>query len=112
VIFVVQKKERDLSIDLNMATVANPGDQAVELMQKFTLEAQPKSVEIPEPNKKATGNQYGSVDTGNVSNGQIPSYERSLTPVLPEFMDPAMCYLPNGYPSTAFYYGGYEGAGN
>ncbi|KAI5384781.1 YTH domain-containing protein ECT4 isoform X1 [Lathyrus oleraceus] len=95
-----------------MATVANPGDQAVELMQKFTLEAQPKSVEIPEPNKKATGNQYGSVDTGNVSNGQIPSYERSLTPVLPEFMDPAMCYLPNGYPSTAFYYGGYEGAGN
>lgn len=28
--------------------------EAVELMQKFTLEAQPKSVEIPEPNKKVT----------------------------------------------------------
>ncbi|CAI8618779.1 unnamed protein product [Vicia faba] len=92
-----------------MAAVANSADQAVELLQKFTLEPKPKSMEIPEPTKKATGNQYGSVDNGNA---QIPSYERSLTPVLPEFMDPAMCYLPNGYPSTTFYYGGYEGTGN
>lgn len=90
-----------------MAAVANPADQAAELLQKFSLESQPKSLEIPEPNKKATGNQY---DSGNALNGQIPSYERSVTPVLQDFMDPAMCYLPNGYPS--YYYGGYDGTGS
>jgi len=50
---------------------------------------------------QVSGNQY---DSGNALNGQIPSYERSVTPVLQDFMDPAMCYLPNGYPS--YYYGG------
>ena len=50
--------------------------------------------------------QNGSVDSGNAANGQIPSYDRSVTPVLQYFIDPTMCYLPNGYPSTAYYYGG------
>ncbi|TKY45654.1 YTH domain-containing family protein 2 [Spatholobus suberectus] len=95
-----------------MATVANPADQATDLLQKLSLETQPKALEIPEPNKKATGNQYGSVDSGNAANGQIPSYDRSVTPVLQDFIDPTMCYLPNGYPSTAYYYGGYDGTGN
>ncbi|PNY08947.1 cipk1 interacting protein ect2 [Trifolium pratense] len=92
-----------------MATVANPADQTAELLQlqKLSLDSKPKPLEIPEPNKKATGNQYGSVDSGNAQNGQIPSYERSITPVLQDFMDPTMCYLPNGYPS--YYYGGYDG---
>jgi hypothetical protein len=27
-------------------------------------------------------------------------------------MDPSVCFVPNGYPSTAYYYGGYDGAGN
>ncbi|WJX47373.1 hypothetical protein P8452_34070 [Trifolium repens] len=92
-----------------MATVANPADQTAELLQlqKLSLDSKPKALEIPEPNKKATGNQYGSVDSGNAQNGQIPSYERSITPVLQDFMDPTMCYLPNGYPS--YYYGGYDG---
>lgn len=35
-------------------------------------------------------------------NVPVPS-ERSLTPVLPDFMDASMCYLPSGYP---YYYGG------
>lgn len=51
-------------------------------------------------------NQYGSVDSGNVMNGQIPAFERSVTPILTDFMDPNVCYLPNTYPSTAYYYGG------
>lgn len=55
---------------------------------------------------QSTSNQYGTVDSGNVANGQIPSYDRSITPVLQDFIDPTMCYLPNGYPSTAYYYGG------
>lgn len=50
-------------------------------------------------------NQYASVDSGNATNGQIPSFERSVTPLLPDFMDPSMCYVPNGYPPTAYYYG-------
>ncbi|KAH1134796.1 hypothetical protein GLYMA_05G166600v4 [Glycine max] len=95
-----------------MATVANPADQATDLLQKLSLETQPKPLEIPEPTKKATGNQYGSVDSGNAANGQIQSYDRSVTPVLQDFIDPTMCYLPNGYPSTAYYYGGYDGTGN
>ncbi|XP_061363474.1 YTH domain-containing protein ECT4-like isoform X2 [Gastrolobium bilobum] len=95
-----------------MATVANPADQATDLLQKLSLDTQPKALEIPEPAKKATGNQYGSVDSGNAVNGQIPPYERSVTPVLQDFIDPSMCYLPNGYPSTAYYYGGYDGTGN
>ena len=49
--------------------------------------------------------QYGSLDSGNTGNTQIPSFERSATPLLQDFMDPTMCYLPNGYPS-AYYYGG------
>lgn len=49
-------------------------------------------------------NQYGSVDSATA--GQIPSSERSVTPLLPDFMDPSICYVPNGYPSTAYYYGG------
>lgn len=32
--------------------------------------------------------------------------DRSITPVIPDFMDPTVCYLPNGYASTAYYYGG------
>lgn len=49
-------------------------------------------------------NQFGSVDSGNAATGQIPS-ERSGTPFLNDFVDPNVCFVPNGYPST-FYYGG------
>ena len=50
-----------------------------------------------------TANQYGSIDSGNAAIGQIPN-ERSVTPFLQDFVDPNMCYVPNGYPS--YYYGG------
>ncbi|OWM89843.1 hypothetical protein CDL15_Pgr024592 [Punica granatum] len=86
--------------------------EAADLLQKLSLDAQPKPLEIPEPTKKPTANQYGPVDSANAPNGHIPPYERSLTPLLHDFTDPTMCYLPNGYPSTAYYYGGYDGTGN
>ncbi|KAM1995080.1 hypothetical protein ACFX15_028175 [Malus domestica] len=85
--------------------------EAADLLQKMSLDSQTKTLEIPEPTKKPSVNQYGSIDSGNAANGQIPS-ERSVTPLLPDFVDPSMCYLPNGYPSTAYYYGGYDGTGN
>ncbi|XP_059628738.1 YTH domain-containing protein ECT2-like [Cornus florida] len=89
-----------------MAAVVPSADQAGDLMQKLSLDSQTKSLDLPEPTKKA------SVDSGNVTNGQIQSYERSTTPILQDFMDPAMCYVPNAYPSTAYYYGGYDGTAN
>ncbi|XP_050110620.1 YTH domain-containing protein ECT4-like isoform X1 [Malus sylvestris] len=94
-----------------MATVAPPVEQAADLLQKMSLDSQTKTLEIPEPTKKPSGNQYGSIDSGNAANGQIPA-ERSVTPLLPDFTDPSMCYLPNSYPSTAYYYGGYDGTGS
>lgn len=39
-----------------------------------------------------------------MANVQIPSFERSTPPLLQDFVDPNMCYVPNGY--TPYYYGG------
>lgn len=37
--------------------------------------------------------------------GQVPSYDRSLTPLLPsDAADPSVCYVPNAY-QQPFYYG-------
>ncbi|PON32259.1 YTH domain containing protein [Parasponia andersonii] len=95
-----------------MATVA-PTDQTADLLQKLSLDSQPKALDIPEPTKKPSANQFGSVDSGNAANGQIPSSERSVTPFLQDCMDPSVCYFPNGYPSTAYFHGyGYDGTGN
>ncbi|XP_011089707.1 uncharacterized protein LOC105170581 [Sesamum indicum] len=87
-----------------MAAVAPPSDQAADLLQKLSLDSQAKTIEIPDATKKP------SIDSSNVPNG-IQS-DRSVTPLLPDFMDPTMCYLPNGYPSTAYYYSGYDGSAN
>ncbi|VVA97496.1 unnamed protein product [Arabis nemorensis] len=84
-----------------MATVAPPADQAADLLQKLSLDSQSKASEIPEPNKKTAVYQYGGVDL----HGQVPSYDRSLTPMLPsDAVDPTVCYVPN-YPH--YYYGAY-----
>ncbi|XP_009799895.1 YTH domain-containing protein ECT4 isoform X2 [Nicotiana sylvestris] len=85
-----------------MAAVAPPADQAADLLQKLSLDSQNKTLEIAEPKKKP-------VDSKDVGNGQIQSLDRSVTPLLPDFMDPTLCYVPNGYPS---YYYGYDGSGN
>ncbi|XP_057773228.1 YTH domain-containing protein ECT2-like [Salvia miltiorrhiza] len=83
-----------------MAAVAPPADQAADLLQKLSMDSQAKTIEIPEATKKP------SVDSGNVANGI--QMDRSVTPQIPDFMDPTVCYVPN-YPSTAYYYGGFEG---
>ncbi|KAI4385335.1 hypothetical protein MLD38_003375 [Melastoma candidum] len=88
-----------------MAAVPPSADQASELLQNLSLDANPKPVVIPDHSKKSTGNQIGSVNAGNGPNGQMQPYERSLTPVLPDFRDPAF-YVPNGFSSAPFYYGG------
>ncbi|KAA8542954.1 hypothetical protein F0562_024106 [Nyssa sinensis] len=96
-----------------MATVAQPADriltgsnhlEAADLLQKLSLDSQSNTLDIPEPTKKP------SVDTGDATNGQIQ--ERSITPLLQDCMDPTMFYLPNSYPSTPYYYGGYDGTTN
>ncbi|KAI4373108.1 hypothetical protein MLD38_011270 [Melastoma candidum] len=86
-----------------MAAVAPPADKAADLLQKLSLDAKPKPIEITEPSKKAPASQFGSADAANAANGQLQSHERSVTPVLPDFMDPTVCYMPNAYP---FFYGG------
>ncbi|XP_010552314.1 PREDICTED: uncharacterized protein LOC104822698 isoform X2 [Tarenaya hassleriana] len=86
-----------------MATIAPPADQATDLLQKLSLDSQAKALEIPEPTKNQTAvYQYAAVD----SNGQVPSYDRSLTPLLPsDALDPSVCYVPNAY--QPYYFGGY-----
>ncbi|PIN05579.1 putative high-glucose-regulated protein [Handroanthus impetiginosus] len=87
-----------------MAAVAPPTDQAAELLQKLSLDSQTKTIEIPDAAKKP------AIDSNNAANG-IQS-DRSITPILTDFMDPSVCYLPNGYPSTAYYFSGYDGSAN
>ena len=43
-----------------------------------------------------------SAESGDATNAQIQSYERSMTPLLQDFMDPSMYYFPNSYP---YFYG-------
>ncbi|XP_015571291.1 YTH domain-containing protein ECT4 isoform X2 [Ricinus communis] len=95
-----------------MATVAPSAEKTADLLQNLSLDSQTKPLEIPEPTKKTSVYQYGAVDSGVSANGQIQPTERSLTPFLPDLMDPTVCYLPNGYPSPAYYYGSYNGTGS
>ncbi|KAJ9555410.1 hypothetical protein OSB04_010024 [Centaurea solstitialis] len=84
-----------------MAAVAPPADQAADLLKNLSLESQTKALEVSEVTKKP------SVDNGNGNgNGQVQPTNRSVTPLIPDFMDPAVTYFPNGYP---YYYGGYDG---
>ncbi|KAJ8529041.1 hypothetical protein K7X08_035876 [Anisodus acutangulus] len=81
--------------------------QAADLLQSLSLDSRNKNLEITEPKKKPSGNPT------DVANGQVQSADpnRSVTPLLPEFMDPNLCYVPNSYPSTAYYYG-YDASAN
>nr|XP_043626631.1 YTH domain-containing protein ECT4-like [Erigeron canadensis] len=87
-----------------MATVAPTADQATDLMKNLTLDSQSKTLEVSEPAKKP------SVGSGDIGNGQSQPLDRSLTPLIPDYMDPTVAYYHNGYASPAYYYGGYDGA--
>ncbi|KAL3654865.1 hypothetical protein CASFOL_000651 [Castilleja foliolosa] len=84
-----------------MAVVAPPADQTADLLQKLSLDSQAKSFEIQDSTKKP------STNSRNIANGRQSN--RSITPLLPGSMDQSVCYVPNGYPSTAYYYGGLDG---
>lgn len=90
-----------------MATaVAPPADQAADLLQKLSIDSQTKSLDVPEVTKKVSSMKRGSADAKE-SNGTIHSTDRSASPLLSEFGDTTMCYLPNGYP---YYYSSYDGS--
>lgn len=91
-----------------MAAVAPAADQATDLLQKLSLDSQTKANGAPEVAKKP----YGPANGGEIASALVPSSERATTPLLPDFMDPSMCYLPNGYASPAYYYGAYDGSVN
>ncbi|KAF5797385.1 putative YTH domain-containing protein [Helianthus annuus] len=88
-----------------MAAVAPPADQAADLLKNLSLD-QSKTLEGSEAANKP------SVDSEVNGNGQSQPVDRSLTPVIPDFMDPAVAYFPSAYPSPGYYYGGYDGATN
>ncbi|EPS72124.1 hypothetical protein M569_02632, partial [Genlisea aurea] len=80
-----------------MAVVAPPADQAVDMMQKLTLDTQPNSIEIPTPTKKQ------SADSNNMANG----VQSVATTLISDMTDKAVSYQPNGFTP---YYGGYDGS--
>ena len=45
-------------------------------------------------------------DSKDTSNGHTPANDRCVTPVLPDFMDPSLCYLPNSYQHPGYYFSG------
>lgn len=48
--------------------------------------------------------QYGGVDV----HGQVPSYDRSLTPMIPsDAADPSVCYVPTPYNPYQYYNGSF-----
>ncbi|KAG7649738.1 YTH domain [Arabidopsis thaliana x Arabidopsis arenosa] len=84
-----------------MSTVAPPADQAADVLKKLSLDSKSRTLEIPEPTKKTGVYQYGAMD----SNGQVPSFDRSLSPMLPsDALDPSVFYVPNVY-QQPYYYG-------
>lgn len=81
-----------------MAAVATSADQTSDLMQKLSLDSQTKSQS--DVTKKVPSVQRGT----EVASWQVPFPERSVTPVMPGFLDPSMCYA-NGHAAPAYYYG-------
>ncbi|XP_020589260.1 uncharacterized protein LOC110030719 [Phalaenopsis equestris] len=92
-----------------MSAVAASVDQSTDLLQNLSVETKSKGGVVPVVPKKPSAIQYGPVNAGQAPKVQMPSLERFSTPVIPGYMDPNMYFIPNGYPSTAFYYGGYDG---
>lgn len=98
-----------------MATVAPSADQAAGLLQNLSLDAQSQSnanLDIPQSTNKVPASQLGAVESKDSVNGHLSSNDRCVTPVLSDIMDPSICYLPNSYQHTAYYYGGYDGTCN
>lgn len=66
--------------------------EAADLMQNLSLDsAEPRTIAVPEPAKKAGHGQANEV---------------------PKTFNPNASYVPNGHPSISYYYGGYDGQGD
>ncbi|CAI9101033.1 OLC1v1038258C1 [Oldenlandia corymbosa var. corymbosa] len=92
-----------------MATISAPSDEAAELLQKLSLDSLDKPIQDSEPAKKASGVKYGVDIGGSQMNGFSKPFERTASPH-PDFMNPSMFYNPTGYPSSTYYYGGFNGS--
>ncbi|GKB96572.1 YTH domain-containing protein [Tanacetum coccineum] len=86
-----------------MASVAPSADQAADLLKNLSIDSQSKTLEVSEAAKKP------SVDSGVNGNGQSQPFDRSLTPIIPDYADPTVAYFPNAYTPPAYYYPGYDG---
>lgn len=104
--------------------------EAAELLQKLSLDPETKSLEVSEQAKKVfflfdpfilfevivfkrvsginVGNmffstQFAPIDSSDFANGLATPFERTATHVHQDFVDPNMCYVPNGYPSPYYF---------
>lgn len=84
-----------------MAAASPPAGQTADLLQKLSIDSQTKTLEGAEPTKK-----FVPVENGNFANSTAKPFERSTTPM--HQVDPSACYVPNGYASSPYYYGGYD----
>ncbi|TKY62911.1 YTH domain-containing family protein 2 [Spatholobus suberectus] len=78
-----------------MAAVAPSSDKTADLLQNLTLDSESKTIGAVE---SATKN--GPVFSNGAAKGMAKPF------------NPNSCFVPNGYPSTAYYYGGYDGQGD
>ncbi|KAI4350369.1 hypothetical protein L6164_004831 [Bauhinia variegata] len=77
-----------------MGSVAPSADNTADFLQKLSLNPDSNTIEVPE-----------SAKTGYVfSTGQANGMAKPF--------NPNTCFVPNAYPSTTYYYGGYDGQGN
>ncbi|CAH8386634.1 unnamed protein product [Eruca vesicaria subsp. sativa] len=82
-----------------MATIAQTPDQSADMLQKLTLDSQPKGSEIHEA-KKASVYQYGGVGL----HGQVSSFDRSLIPLLTsDVTDPSVLLCSKCLPAALYY---------
>lgn len=47
--------------------------------------------------------QFAPIDSSDFANGLAKPFERTATHVHQDFVDPNMCYVPNGYPSPYYF---------
>ncbi|GAU48459.1 hypothetical protein TSUD_324090 [Trifolium subterraneum] len=80
-----------------MAAVAPSPDKAASILQNLTLDSQPKTIVVADakPVKK---------------NG--PAFSNGTAKGAGKPFNPNPSFVPNGYPSTTYYYGGYDGQGD
>ncbi|XP_020219432.1 YTH domain-containing protein ECT4 isoform X1 [Cajanus cajan] len=78
-----------------MAAIAPSSDKAADLLQNLSLDSESKTIGVAEPAKKT-----GPVFSNCAAKGSAKPF------------NPNSRFVPNGYPSTAYYYGGYDGQGD